>query len=100
VMRELKLTLDFACSACEEPISVTVECRGRDGNRGDGEAVAPHNSLDGLAANSGGEDGAVAVNVPCPTCGQINRLTFDSTGHVRSVKPMRCFRVCPEPSVN
>jgi hypothetical protein len=94
-MRELKLTLDFACSACEEPISVTVECRGRDI-----EPVAPHLSLEGLAVKSGGEDGAVAVNVPCPTCGQINRLTFDSTGHVRSVKPMRCFRVCPEPSVN
>jgi hypothetical protein len=82
-MRELKLTLGFACSACEEPVSVTVECRGN-----------------ALVAKPGGEDGAVAVNVPCPTCGQINRLTFDSTGQVHSVKAMRCFRMCPEPSVN
>jgi len=81
VMRELNLTLDFACIACEQPVSVTVQCRG-------------------LPPRPDEDDAAVVVNVPCPTCGQGNRLTFDPTGQVRSVKPMRCFRVCPEPSVN
>ena len=28
-----------------------------------------------------------AVNVPCPTCGQINQLFFEPTGTVRAVEP-------------
>jgi hypothetical protein len=87
-MRELKLTLDFTCSICEGPVSVTVQCRGNGLGQG------------GFAAEADGDERGVAVNVPCPTCGQINRLTFDASGQVRSVKPMRCFRMCPEPSVN
>ncbi len=83
-MRELKLTLDFACGNCEQPVSVTVQYREQ-----------------GFAFFlPGGEEEAASVIVPCPTCGQINRLTFEPNGQVRSVQPVRCFRLCPEPSIN
>ena len=36
---------------------------------------------DGLA--TGGQDVAT-VNVPCPTCGQVNQLVFEPNGTVRS----------------
>ncbi len=80
-MMELNVTLEFACYACEQPMSVTVQCSGK-----------------GLLQEEGGP--LAAVNVPCPTCGQINQLFFEPNGRVRSVRPYTCFRVVPEPSVN
>jgi hypothetical protein len=41
-----------------------------------------------------------STSVPCPGCGQVNQLFFDPTGAIRSVKPFRCFRPLPVPSVN
>jgi hypothetical protein len=78
---DLNVTLDFFCCCCEQPVRVTVQCKG-----------------DGL---SPAEPAAVtAVNVPCPGCGQVNRLLFEPTGRVRSVRPYSCFRPLPEPSLN
>ena len=31
---------------------------------------------------------SAAVNVPCPTCGQVNQLFFEPCGTVRSVRPL------------
>jgi hypothetical protein len=80
VMMETTLTLGFSCCTCEQPVSVTVQCKGQ-GPQGPGGAVA-------------------AVNVPCPTCGQVNQLSFEPTGQVRSVRPCLCFRSLVEPSAN
>jgi hypothetical protein len=80
-MMELNVTLDFACCGCEQPVSVTVQCSGK----------SPWQEVEGVVA---------AVNVPCPTCGQINQLLFEPSGRVRSVRPYRCLRFLPEPSVN
>jgi hypothetical protein len=77
-MMELKVTLDFSCCGCEEFVSVTVQCKG-------GEL---------------GSEALAAVNVPCPTCGTINRLSFETNGTVRSVRPCFCYRPLPVPSVN
>jgi hypothetical protein len=46
------------------------------------------------------EQALATVNVPCPTCGQINQLFFEPGGTVRSVRPYTMIRVTPEPSVN
>jgi hypothetical protein len=81
VMMDLNVTLDFACCDCQEPVSVTVHCTGK-----------------GLCQEQGGV--LAAVNVPCPTCGQVNQLFFEPSGTVRSVRPYTCIRVVPEPSVN
>jgi len=80
-MMELNVTLAFACCGCEEPVTVKVQCSGK----------GPWHEADGALAS---------VNVPCPTCGQVNLLMFEPSGRVRSVHPYRCFRVLPEPSVN
>jgi hypothetical protein len=77
-MMDLKLTLDFSCYGCEECVTVTVQCRG--------EGV--------------GHEALAAVNVPCPSCGTINKLSFETNGTVRSVRPYVCYRTLPEPSVN
>ena len=79
-MMELKVILDFACCACQEPVSVTVKCEGKDLNAA-GRTV-------------------VAVQVPCPTCGTVNQLCFEPNGTVRSVSPYRGSRPLPEPSMN
>ena len=78
-MHEMRVTLDFTCCGCEQPVGVTVQCKGK-----------------GLAGDAAG----TAVNVPCPGCGQVNRLLFEPTGRVRSVRPYSCFRPLPEPSLN
>ena len=80
MMIETTLTLGFSCCACEQPVSVTVQCKGK-GLYESGGAVA-------------------AVSVPCPTCGQVNQLFFEPSGTVRCVRPYACFRPIPEPSVN
>lgn len=77
-MMELNATLEFACCGCEQPVKVTVHCSG-----------------EGLC-----QEVIAAVNVPCPSCGQVNQLFFEPSGRVRSVRPYSCFRVLPEPSVN
>lgn len=80
-MMELQLSLDFACYACDNPVTVTVHCRGQ-----------------GLQKE---RDGAVAwVNVPCPTCGQVNQVAFEKDGKVQSVRPCYSPRPLPTPSVN
>jgi hypothetical protein len=81
MMMELRVTLDFACCGCEQSVNVTVQCSGQ-----------------GLAGEAGGPP--LAVNVPCPTCGQVNQLFFEPSGAVRAVRPYSCFRLVPEPSVN
>jgi phage FluMu protein Com len=71
-MVELKLVLDFACSNCELPVSVTVKCAGK-----------------GLTA--GGRTVA-AVSVPCPHCCTVNEIYFEPSGTVRDVHPYRAPR--------
>lgn len=78
-MTQLQVSLDFACCACLEAIGVTVRCTGK-----------------GLL---GGNRGAARVNIPCPTCGDINTVLFDPCGIVRSVDPYVCQRA-PAPSAN
>ena len=80
MMMETTLTLGFSCCTCEQPVSVTVQCKGQ-GPYQPGGVVA-------------------AVNVPCPTCGQVSQLVFEPTGQVRSVRPYPSFRSLVEPSVN
>jgi len=83
-MMKLNLTLGFACCGCEHKVSVQVQCSGG-----------------GLMMSSNREGTPLAaVNVPCPTCGQVNQLFFEPTGRVRSVRPYACIRIVPEPSVN
>jgi hypothetical protein len=80
-MTELKLTvtLEFACCACQQPVSVTVRCAGK-----------------GLIE---GPRPVAAVNVPCPNCNGVNRVLFEPAGRVRRVGPY-APRIVPEPSVN
>ncbi len=77
---ELKVTLDFACCACEHSVSVTVKCEGK-----------------GLAA---GARTVAAVNVPCPTCGSVNQLHFEPNGTLHAVTPYPAVRQLPQPSLN
>jgi hypothetical protein len=79
-MIEVKVTLDFACCACEHSVSVTVRCAGK-----------------GLVK---GPRAVAAVNVPCPTCGSVNQLYFEPNGTVHAVAPYTGARLIPEPSVN
>jgi hypothetical protein len=82
VMMDVKVTLDFCCCGCDQSVHVTVQCSGKS-----------------LAGEEAG--GAVAaVNVPCPTCGQVNQLFFEPSGRVRAVRPYARFGLLPEPSVN
>ena len=79
-MIELKVVLDFVCCTCEQSVGVTVKCAGK-----------------GLAK---GYRTVAAVNVPCPTCGNVNQLYFEPIGTVRAVAPYQAGRLLPEPSVN
>jgi phage FluMu protein Com len=78
-MTELTVKLDFTCVACHNPVGVTVRCAGR---------------VLGLTANV-----VARVVVPCPSCEQLNKLTFDPDGTVHAVQPHHPGPV-PEPSVN
>jgi len=80
-MKDLTATLEFACCCCEVKVRVTVQCSGPDLRWREGRPL-------------------VSVNVPCPTCGQVNQMVFEPGGQVRSVRPYTCFRVLPEPSLN
>lgn len=77
-MTELKVVLQFVCSACEEAVSVTVKCEGK-----------------GLAHGS-----LANVKVPCPGCGTMHRLDFEANGFVHAVSPYRSPRMLFEPSIN
>lgn len=75
---DVNVILAFACYRCEEPLSITTQCRGL--------------VLD--------EEQLVSITVACPQCGQVNYLSFDASGQVRSVRPYTCIRVLPTPSAN
>jgi hypothetical protein len=77
-MTELHVTLDFACCDCEQAMSVTVRCTGK-----------------GLA----GRGATAAVNVPCPSCGQVNQVSFRPDGTVGSVR-LFCRQPVPTFSLN
>jgi sarcosine oxidase delta subunit len=79
-MTELRVTLEFVCCGCDHWMNVTLHCTGKD--------------LDGRAAHD-----VAAVNVPCPTCGRVNRLYFEPCGTVRAVRPYPAYRRM-EPSFN
>jgi len=79
-MTELQVVLDFACCSCGHSVSVTVRCAGK-----------------GLDAGMGT---VAAVNVPCPTCGNINQLSFEPSGAVRDVCPYRSRCRSLAPSIN
>jgi hypothetical protein len=79
-MREVRLTLDFACCHCGAPVAVTVECSGK-----------------GLEEN---ERLVAAVSIPCPDCQRINQLYFDPGGTVHAVEPYRVPQRLAEPSMN
>ncbi len=79
-MPEVQVSLDFACCTCDGAVSVTVKCTGK-----------------GLL---GGSRTVAAVNVPCPNCGNVNRLCFEPCGIVREVLPCPIARPTLEPSVN
>jgi len=75
------VSLSFCCPGCEESVNVTVVYRG---------------------GAAGGQlfDGVAAVNVPCPTCGEINRVFFEPSGALRDVWLFRPRWLLPVPSVN
>jgi hypothetical protein len=77
----LFVTLDFACSGCSGPVCVTLRCEGE--------------GLNGPAARS-----VAAINIPCPSCGQINELLFEPRGRVRGVRPRAYPLAIPVPSLN
>jgi hypothetical protein len=79
-MMELKVTLDFDCCCCDQPVNVTVKCAGK-----------------GL---SKGVRTVAAVHVPCPDCGSVNQLYFEPSGTVRAVAPVKGPRHLLEPSLN
>ena len=79
-MTELKVTLDFACHACRQPIGVTVQCAGR--------------HLDEQA------EIVATVAVPCPNCGHVNQLSFAPNGTVHDVRPAHPPARTPKPSLN
>jgi len=78
-MTELKVNLQFACPACQQPIGVTVQCAGA--------MIQPTTKV---LAN---------VVVPCPACGQVHKLTFEPDGTLHAVTPHLPHRL-PEPSRN
>jgi hypothetical protein len=80
-MTELRVTLDFACCGCDEPVTVTLHCTG-----------------EGLRTEAAHH--VASVNVPCPTCGQVNCLYFEPCGKVRGVRPYRSRQTLPVPSLN
>ena len=80
-MMELEVILEYACCSCGHDTGVTVKCAGK-----------------GLAP---GSNGLARVNVPCPTCGNINRLYFEPrSGCLRQVAPFWDTCPVPEPSLN
>jgi hypothetical protein len=80
MMTEVRLSLDFACCHCGEPVGVTLECRGKG-----------LNTTERLVAS---------VCIPCPGCQRINQVYFDPAGTVHAVEPYREPQDTPVPSLN
>jgi hypothetical protein len=80
-MTELQVTLNFACCACDEPVSVTILCQGK-----------------GSLTQS--FEGVATVNVPCPSCGNVNQVYFEPNGTLRQVRLLRHCLTMLVPSVN
>jgi hypothetical protein len=80
-MRDVQVSLDFACCHCQQPVGVTVQCSG----------AKPDTDVARLVA---------CVSVPCPDCKRINQLYFDPSGRVHAVEPYLPPRPTPEPSLN
>ncbi len=78
-MTELKVNLEFACAACDQPVGVTVTCAGS-----------------GIQAST---RIYASVAVPCPACKGVNRVLFEPDGTVHDVSCHLLPRV-PEPSRN
>ncbi len=78
-MGKVRLTLEFACCHCGDPVAVTVEC---------------------LGSGGGGERLVASVGIPCPECHRINQVYFDPRGAVQAVEPYRVPQRIPEPSLN
>jgi phage FluMu protein Com len=78
-MLELEVSLDFSCCICLHDMGVTLRCAGK-----------------GLA---GGAKARAAVKVPCPTCGNMNKIVFAPDGTLHHVAPAEASLV-PEPSLN
>lgn len=80
-MMEVNVVLDYQCCACDQPVSVTLTCAGKN-----------------LSASP---NVVAAVNVPCPTCGRVHQLLFEPTGNiVRAVRPYHPSRTEYRPSLN
>ena len=78
-MMELEVILDLTCCFCRQFMGVTVKCAGK-----------------GLTAGPGAR---AAVKVPCPSCGNINKIVFAPDGTLHQVAPFDRPKV-PEPSLN
>jgi len=64
MMIQVKVDVDFTCCSCGCSMGVTLQCEGK-----------------GLAQ----ENAKAAVNLACPTCGDINQLIFEPNGDYRAV---------------
>ena len=78
---EIQLSLSFACCCCNLSITATLKCTG-------------------VGAANPAEASIASVHVPCPDCGQVNQLVFDTRGKVRDVRPAALAQPAPEPSLN
>lgn len=78
---ETRVTLDFECCHCGQPVTVTVHCSGDVNKIGKMRLVA-------------------CVSVPCPDCQRVSQLYFDPVGRVHAVQPHAGPRSVPEPSLN
>ena len=78
---EIQLTLDCICCSCRLPLTVTLKCTG-------------------VGVANPGEASIASVHVPCPDCGQVNQLIFDTRGEVKDVRPAALAQPAPEPSIN
>jgi hypothetical protein len=75
------VTLGFACCECDEWVSVTVLCQ---------PGASAVESFDGVGR----------ISVPCPGCGEINRVSFQANGTLKDVSKVRPRLMVPTPSVN
>jgi len=74
----MEIDLNFTCCACSGPVAVRVNCSGGSANT---TALA-------------------SVKVPCPECGTILRVAFDTDGTLRNVAALTDYWRVPEPSLN
>lgn len=74
----MAIDLNFNCCACGGSVGVTVNCHG-------------------CAANA---TTVASVKIPCPACGSIIRVAFDTDGTLRDVAPLPSYWQALEPSLN